>query len=335
VLDLRRIRVLRAVQRAGSVTDAARALSYTPSAISQQIAKLERETGLTLLRRVGRSVELTDAALRLLARTDAILDELAAIEAEIAAANANGAAFRLGAFETAANTIVPPALGYLRQGGARVRLEVLEGDPIFLLDQVRTGDLDAAIVFEYDGVPLSCPDPIELRPLSDEEICVLLPGSHPAANAHELRVADLAGEVWIREARGSACESFTEALCHSAGFEPTIGAEASDYALDQVLVEAGIGIALVPALGLVPLREGLIAKRLSAPRPSRRVFFASRRGSLNGAARAILVALREGVASAAQRVMRETPLRMTGFSDDAVQPNGERSLPRAHVASDS
>src|SRR5919109_2466788 len=196
MLDVRRLRLLREVERRGSIAAAAQALAFTPSAVSQQLAKLEREVGVRLLDRGPRSVVLTDAGRALVARADEILDLVAEAEGELRAlAHASGSAtLRLGSFPTAAATIALPAVAVLHRDRPDVEVTVTEADPLIALGRLKSGELDAALLFEYDFVPLPEGDAVAFEEVLEESLLVVLPKGHPAARRRSVALAYLADE---------------------------------------------------------------------------------------------------------------------------------------------
>lgn len=297
MLDVRRLRVLREVALRGSIAGAAEALRFTPSAVSQQVAKLEREAGVPLVERGPRSISLTPAGWRLVDHAEAILDRLARAELELRSLAGEPPALRLGAITTAAVGIVPDAL--VRFGAARpdVEVTVVEADPLASLARLPTRELDLAIVFEYDYVPLPSDGRILFEVLLEEPLRVVLPASHPLAKRRAVRLADLADETWIHSTPRSSCRPFTERACRAAGFEPRIRFEFDDYAAMQNLVASGAGVALAPDLGLTRLSPGVAARPIAFG-PKRRILAAYRDGEegLLGIPD-MLLALRETVAA--------------------------------------
>ena len=297
MLDVRRLRVLREVALRGSIAGAAESLRFTPSAVSQQVAKLEREAGVPLVERGPRSVSLTPAGWRLVDHAEAILDRLARAELEVRSLAGEPPALRLGAITTAAVGIVPDAL--VRFGAVRPEVEVtvVEADPLASLARLPTRELDLAVVFEYDYVPLPSDPRLASEVLLEEPLRVVLPTSHPFATRRAVRLADLADETWIGGTPRSSCHPFTERACRAAGFEPRIRFEFDDYAAMQNLVASGAGVALAPDLGLSRLNPGVAARPIAFG-PKRRVLAAYRDGE--GGSLGIpemILALREAIAA--------------------------------------
>jgi DNA-binding transcriptional LysR family regulator len=281
MLDVRRLRVLREVALRGSIAGAADSLRFTPSAVSQQVAKLEREAGVALVERGPKSVTLTAAGWRLVAHAEVILERLAAAESELRELAGSPPELRVGANTTAAVSIVPDALTRFAAARPDVEVTVAESDPLISLARLCARELDLAIVFEYDHVPLPSDPRIELELLLEEPMRVVLPAGHPAAGKRVVRLPDLAEETWIRSTTRSSCNPFTERACRAAGFEPRIRFEFDDYTAMQNLVASGAGVAFAPDLGLSRLNPG-VAVRPIAFGPKRRVHAGYRVGEGGG-----------------------------------------------------
>jgi DNA-binding transcriptional LysR family regulator len=298
MLDVRRMRVLREVALRGSIAGAAESLSFTPSAVSQQVAKLERETGIALVRRGPRSVTLTEAGRRLVEHTEDILERLAEAEADVRRLAGENASLRVGSITTAAAAILPAALKSFGRRLPETPVTVLEADSLEGLARVRARELDLAIVFEYDHVPLPVDERIELLHLLEESMRVLLPEGHRVARQRAVRLPDLAGERWIQSTTRSSCRPFTERACRAAGFEPEIVAQFDDYTVLQNAVAAGVGVGFAPDMGLSRLSPGVVVRPIAFAAPHRRVLVAVRRGEAEQPAiAAMLEALHEAVAA--------------------------------------
>ncbi|NSC21390.1 LysR family transcriptional regulator, partial [Streptomyces albus subsp. chlorinus] len=204
MLDLSRLRALHAVHTHGSVGGAAQALGYTPSAVSQQIAKLERETGTTLLERQGRGIALTDDAL-MLARTAARMLALAE-QAEVALEERRGrpaGRLRLAAFPSGARGLMPGVLARLAAGRPELDLRMTEVDPHLSVGLVARGEVDVALAHDWDIAPMPAPDGVRRTALGEDHCEVLLPAAHPLAARASLVAADLAGQRWVCQPPGT------------------------------------------------------------------------------------------------------------------------------------
>lgn len=277
MLDVRRLRVLREIALRGSIAAAAESLRFTPSAVSQQVAKLELEAGIPLLERTARSVRLTPAGWRLVEHAEVILEQLAQAEADLRELDGSPPVLRVGANTTAAASIVPEALTRFAAARPEIEVMVTEADPLVSLARVRVRELDLGIVFEYDHVPLPADPRIELELLLEESMRIVLPASHPVARQRAVRLLDLADETWIRSTNRSSCSPFTERACRAAGFEPKVRFEFDDYTAMQNLVASGAGVAFAPDLGLARLHPGVAARPIAFG-PKRRVHAAYRVG---------------------------------------------------------
>jgi DNA-binding transcriptional LysR family regulator len=275
MLDVRRLRMLREVSLQGTIRAAASSLSFTPSAVSQQLSALERDLGVELLERRGRSVQLTPAARALVERTEQILVQLAAAEDEARAiASAKEAPLRVASFASAAATILADAVC---ENGLEVH--ILEIDPRLGLARLRAGEVDLAILWEYDFVPIEPGAGIELVPLLDDPIQVVLPAAHPAAAAPALELASLAEEPWVDSTTLSSCHPFLRRACNAAGFEPRIAAETNDHRTLHHLVASGVGLAVIPLLSQLDLPASLVARTIRPNPPKRRIHAAFRSDS--------------------------------------------------------
>jgi DNA-binding transcriptional LysR family regulator len=271
MLNVERLRVLREVLRAGSISGAARTLAYTPSAVSQQLTKLEREAGTTLLVRSSRGVQPTEAGIALARRADDIFGRLADAEAELHALAGRPRPLRIGSFPTAGASVLPPALQTLGRTHPEVELRVEQLDPLESMTRIATHDLDLALLYEYDHVPLPVDARVELTPLFTEPLRVVLRADHPAARATQVVLADLADETWLSSSTRSSCHPFTERACAAAGFRPRIGLGFDDYAAMQALVAAGLGVAFAPDSALARPHPGVAIRPVAFQGPKRRV----------------------------------------------------------------
>jgi DNA-binding transcriptional LysR family regulator len=265
MLDVRRLQALHAVAQHGSISAAARALHFTAPAVSQQLSALERETGAVLLTRTGRSVELTAAGRLLAAHADVVLDQLAIAEAALDATAQAAGTVRLGAFPTAIATIVAVAAGALASSDPLVELRVHEAEPDRVDELWRSGAIDLAVVHHYDLVPRRAVDRTVSRPLFDEEMVLALPAGHPLADRPTIGLHTLKGERWIAPCLGNACHELVQRACGAARFVPDIVAQCTDYRAMLSLVGSGLGIALVPPLGIDGALRGVALRDLDEP----------------------------------------------------------------------
>jgi DNA-binding transcriptional LysR family regulator len=248
VLDAQRLRVLAEVARAGSIASAAQRLAFTPSAVSQQIGKLERDLGCQLLLRHPRGVTLTPAGQALVAHAEAVTGELRAAEQTVAAMlGAQPRRLAVGTFASAGQSLVPGALARFRRQHPDVALSLLDLEPPDGYGLVISGDLDLLITHRYPGMPLPDPRGLHRQLLLHDPLRIVLPADHPKARSAQLAVADLTDQEWISGDVGEPNRVSLELAARAAGSRPHIAYETGDYQVTLALIEAGLGISLVPA----------------------------------------------------------------------------------------
>jgi DNA-binding transcriptional LysR family regulator len=280
MLQVSRLRVFVEVAKHGSISAAAEELSYTQSAVSQQIAALEAETGVTLIERLPRGVRLTTAGSTLLAHAEGILGRLAAAEADLEAiAGLRGGQLRMASFPTAGATLMPLAIAMFRAQHPEVELTLAEGEPEDIAPRLYAGEFDLALLFEFEGTSESLVADLVRQPLFEDPMFLALPADHPLARRRTLRLADLRAEAWVQTSSSSACARHVVRCCHVAGFEPIVSFESDDYQTVQGLVAAGVGVALIPKLAVASAREDIAIRALSPSSPVRNVIAATPEGS--------------------------------------------------------
>ncbi|GAA2809390.1 LysR family transcriptional regulator [Kitasatospora paracochleata] len=290
--DLRRLRVLQALDECGTVTAAAQRLCLTPSAVSQQLAALAKQLGAPMVEPHGRRVRLTSAARLVLGHAERVFGQLEQADAELAG-YLHGAAgeVRIGAFATAISGIVVPAVRQLMLEAPQLRITVTEAEAAEAYRLLAAGEVDLAVSLAVQ-LPAE-PDPRLVRtPLLTDPLDVALPAGHPLATATGLRLADLADQPWIYGATGP-WRDITLAACADAGFVPRRAHTAADWDAILAMVGAGLGVALVPRLASAARRGGAVVRPLPADLPTRQVVAAVRAGT--GTApplRRVLAALR-------------------------------------------
>ncbi|MCQ4206067.1 LysR family transcriptional regulator [Streptomyces longispororuber] len=289
MLDVRRMHVLRAVVTGGSITAAAANLGYTPSAVSQSVAALEKQAGTPLLERVGRGVRPTEAGRLLTGYAETIGRQVA--EAETALADLREG--RTGQlivryFPTAGAALVAPALARFRTEHPAIRVDLAAIDPDDPLTEVRQGRADIAVVVRTDAEPRPG---LRFLDLLDDPYRAVLPKGHPLAAHRVLDLADLADQPWIgTEGPAGPCHELVTAACGAAGFTPAVAVESGDYATAQGFVAAGIGVGLMPLMGLGNRHPDVVVRKVRGPEPVRRVCAAVRDTAPTGPALTGLVA---------------------------------------------
>ncbi len=277
MLDVRKLLLLRELARRDTIAAVAEALCYTPSAVSQQLAALERDAGVPLLQRTGRRVSLTPAGAALAGQTEEILALLERAAAGLAAARTGlTGPLRIGAFPTAMRTILPAALVALGRDHPGLELMVTELDPAAVPDALRSGALDVALVHEYEFVPAPRDPALDTEPLLEEAI--YLASARPAPMMEDATGEEAAGEdpvgrhrdsPWIMASPGTLCHTMAVRACQAAGFTPRIRHHADDFVTVLALVAAGQGVALVPQLGAIGPPPGVVLTELPARRRTR------------------------------------------------------------------
>lgn len=290
MLNLVRLKVLSEVVNRGSFSAAADALAYTQSAVSQAIARLESETGATLVVRDRRGVRATAAGATLLEHAEAIFAQVQAAEDELAAVlGVRGGRLRVASFPSAGATLMPQAVATFRRRHPDVTLTLAEGEPEEIAPRLRGGEFDLALLFVFPRAREQLGEGLRTVQLLEDPMHVALPASHPLAQLPRLTLKDLAMEDWVQTSASSPCGRHVVRMCLAAGFEPNVTFESDDYETIQGLVAAGVGVALVPRLALTRVHPGVVVRALSPRSPMRRVVAATApEPALAPAARAML-----------------------------------------------
>jgi len=279
MMNLGRLKVLQEVVNRGSFSSAAHALSYTQSAVSQAVARLEAETGATLVIRDRRGVRVTAAGATLVEHADAIFAQVEAAEADLAAVlGLRGGVLRVASFPSAGATLIPAAVATFRERHPGVSLTLAEGEPEEIAPRLRAGEFDLALLFEFPGVRERPGTGLRTIQLLEDPMHVALPADHPLAAKPALALSDLREEDWVQTSAASPCARHVVRSCLGAGFEPHVTFETDDYETIQGLVAAGVGVALVPRLALTRLHSGIVVRELAPRSPARRVIAATKVG---------------------------------------------------------
>ncbi|MEV8535259.1 LysR family transcriptional regulator [Streptomyces sp. NPDC051211] len=271
MLDLSRLRALHAVALHGSVAGAAAALGYTPSAVSQQIAKLERETRTTLLERRGRGIALTEEAQHLAATAQELLAIVERAETTLEERRGQpGGLLRVAAFASAARGLLPGVLAELAVRHPALDVRLTEVDPHLSVDLVARGVTDLAVAHDWDIAPLPAPEGVEQAFIGDERCDLIVPQGHGFAGRAVVRREELGGQRWVCQPPGRVCHDWLVRTLRSVGFEPELVHVAEENHTLIALVAAGLGVAVVPRLGTGALPAGAVAVPLE-PAPVRRL----------------------------------------------------------------
>ncbi len=264
MLGIWRLQLLREVARRGTVKAAAAAMSVTPSAVSQQLKLLEREAGVALVEHEGRRIRLTDAGLMLVRHADTITAAITEAESALAASRDEvSGSLRVAAFPTAARAILPSIIATLggRHPDLRVTLRDLETDES--LTALRMDEVDLAVVDEYDEPTRVSGAGLDLLPLLRDPVFLALPADRWSGEG-PIPLVELRDDAWIMDTEASAIHQVAVRACRRAGFDPHVRSICRDYSVIIALVEAGLGVAVLPGLAL---RDRPIRARIAAADP--------------------------------------------------------------------
>ena len=282
MLDLRRLRLLHELHERGTIAAVADALRYTPSAVSQQLAVLEREAGVPLLERAGRGVRLTDPALVLVRHADALLERAELAEAELAAAAGMAVGRgRIAAFQSVALRLAAPAMQALARDAPGLRCELIEAEPEQALPALALGDVDLVLGDEWEHQPHSRPAGVVRHDLHLDPVHAIVGEDHPSARRRRraLELSELAAEHWTTGHPGTAWEEMTVRSCRQlGGFDPDVRHRSNDSVLALGLVARGLAVTLLPDLVASTAQRSVVARPV-AEGPIHRTIFAATRSA--------------------------------------------------------
>ena len=280
MLELRRLRLLRELHERGTIAAVADALRFTPSAVSQQLAMLEREAGALEQPHAGRGVRLTDPALVLVGHADARLERAARAEADLAAAAGTVMGRgRIAGFHSVALRIAVPAMAALARDAPRLRTELVEAEPEQALPALALGDVDLVLGDEWRHQPWRLAPGLVRHELLREPVRLVLPAAHPSARRRRAAVplAELAHDPWTTGPAGMGWEELIRRTCREhGGFEPEVRHRTNDATVSLALVAAGLAVTLLPDLVLAPRRPGLALRRVAGDPVGRTIFAVTR-----------------------------------------------------------
>ncbi|MCW2867803.1 MAG: LysR family transcriptional regulator [Marmoricola sp.] len=278
MIDLDALDALAAVEGQGSVHAAALSLGFTPSAVSQQVKRLERQVGLPLLERVGRGVILTGAGRQLVEDARGVRGQLEQITADLHhSAGQVAGRLRITAFSTAVRGLVAPAVRRVLGEHPDLHLTLHEHEPWEAVDLVANGRHDLGIVHGWGDLPLTVPDHVAATTVAHDVADVLVPVDHPLAGLDRVTPHDLLDVTWVATAEGTICRQWLSRMYVGTGASPRIGHVSGEFASHVALVRAGLGVALVPRLGRADLPDDVVALTAVDPVPERTVSVLHRR----------------------------------------------------------
>jgi DNA-binding transcriptional LysR family regulator len=303
VLDLRRLRLLRELNERGTIAAVADALAFTPSAVSQQLAILEREAGVPLLVRAGRGVRLTDPALMLVEHADALLERAALAESDLAAAaGAVTGRARIAGFQSVCLRLALPAMEALARDAPRLRCELVEAEPEQALPELAVGDLDLVLADEWQHGPRRLAAGLERHDLLEDPVLIALPARHAIARRHRdaVPLGALADAIWVTGHAEMGWDEMTVRTCREhGGFDPDVRHRTNDANASMALVARGLAVALLPRFALPARTRGLALRAIAGTSVARSIFAVTRAtDAARPSTRAVLAAIRAVAAEA-------------------------------------
>lgn len=305
MLNLERVRALQAVAETGSVASAAKILHVTPSGVSQQLAKLERELGAVLLEPSGRGVRLTAAGELLARRGGELIAQAARVENEVAAMRCEVVGpLRFGAFVAASRAVLPTAVASLLESYP-LQVTLAEAETEVTLAALGRRELDIAVVDSWDTMPVQIPPGLECRLIHHDSAGVALPRDHALAQRSPVPLAELAHESWVAWGSGTAFHEWLVRTLRGQGFEPRVDFEVSEMSTHLAFVSAGLAAALVPRLAVTDLPAAAVLLPTEPPL-GRDIYAVWRADSMRPAVRAGVAALESAFLRIADNELRTT-----------------------------
>jgi DNA-binding transcriptional LysR family regulator len=284
MLDVRRLVLLTKVIDTGSMTAAAEVLNYTPSAVSQQLRRLETEVGQPLLQRHARGITATEAGAVLAGYTRRVEHQLAAAEADLAEiAGLRRGQLALGTFPTIGSSLLPLAVSRYRTRYPGIRLSVYSARLEELVEMLDSGDIGLSLLWDYAWNRID-PGDFALTRLLDDPTVLIVAADHRVARRSHVKMSELAEEDWIIRAHGHPVAEVLDRACRAAGYQPHIAFHANDYQEAQAMVSVGLGIALAPRTAVVNKRPDVRIISLGSTAPARRILLAYRHDRVRAAA---------------------------------------------------
>jgi molybdate transport repressor ModE-like protein len=241
VLSLVQLKVLAAIARTGSVTEAAKELHYSQPSVSHHLARLEAATGANLVQHVGRGIRLTPEGQLLANRATEIVGRVESASNELEAQiGLRAGRVRLAGFQSALSTIVPKAAATLAAKYPGIELSLVDVHPVDALRLLRQGEIDVALIFRYADTPVE-EEGFRLVHVADDPVHLV--SKRPADS-----IANYGGSAWIGGCE--RCQAELISVCQRSGFSPRIAFVSDDMVVTQALVGAGMGVAILPGLAL-------------------------------------------------------------------------------------
>jgi DNA-binding transcriptional LysR family regulator len=300
-MELRRLRLLYELSRRGTVAAVGRALAYSPSSVSVQLAELEREAGTKLLRRVGRNVELTAAGWRLAAHAEQALAADEAVLTDLASlGDAPRGRVRMTFVQSPALTLLPAALSRLGETAPNLQVEVVQRETAPALDDLRSRSADVVVGIEYEPLPVARHRDVDRHDLLREDVLVAVNAEHPAAGRAAIEIAAVEHAVWAAGHRGTGHSAVVDHVCNRlGGYAPDIRHRTDDGLILSALVSSGRAVTLLPALIATAMPR--VRARPIGDGPLQRMIFTATRATSSRApaVAAVRDALRDAARTAA------------------------------------
>ncbi|OSP40632.1 LysR family transcriptional regulator [Streptomyces sp. 13-12-16] len=295
MIDVQRLRVLRAVAEHGSFNRAAAALRLTPSAVSQHVAALERSLGAQVVARSTRGVTLTPAGRIMVGAAESVAAELEHAKQQVDRLGSGRTHLTIATFTSGGRLLLPDALAHLATAHPGTVVHVREAEPEDSLPLVRQGAVDLALAYHFDGPLPGRNAGLAWTALMDDPLHVVLAEGHPLAAREALDIAELAAEPWVLGCLKT--ETYLRRYAERAGFAPEIRGTTTDYFFARSLVAAGVGISLIPSIAQTPQMAGVRTVPITPPAPTRHLGVATIHRRNNPQARTLIKALQERAAA--------------------------------------
>jgi molybdate transport repressor ModE-like protein len=274
-----RVLLLASVARHGSMTQAAQAVGFSVSAISQQIHKLEVEAGQPLLQRHSRGIILTDAGEAVVRHAEQIHGQLTSLQDSLDdIAGVRAGTLRMGTFPTAGASLLPIAIGRFRQEHPGVELSVRSFRRGALLRMLVNREITMSLLWDYQWARLDQPD-LDVTVLLDDPTDLVVSATHPLASRKTVAMSELLDENWVVRGDDHPMVEVLVRAADTVGFDPKVAYEANDYQEVQAMVAVGVGISIMPRLALTVLRNDVEVIPLSGDVPRRQILLARMKGS--------------------------------------------------------
>ena len=316
MIDLQGLQALLAVESRGSVAGAAEALGFTPSAVSQQIKRLERGLGVDLLERVGRGVVLTERGRSLADQGRRLLDDIEQLASGVdAPVDELRGTVRMSAHSTALRGIVTLALAALADAAPDLAVTVIERDPPEGVDLLLAGQVDLAVVHNWVGVPLHVPPGVDVVEVGQDQADLLVPAGSRLAGRRSVTPRDLLEETFASTPVGTICQAWFVQMFAGHPRRPNVAYWSAEFATHVALVAAGLAVALVPRMGRAELPPDVVAVPVRDPVPTRQIFVIRRASMASSVA---LQRITDEIATVARQVLTppsDAPARAPGRSE--------------------